>query len=234
LLSTLSEVAIVAPACVLAGWWQATRALAGNQLSWVYSVEWPIFALLAVAGWWHLIHEDPDAYRARKQHPPVGEQDVGGEVNDARLATPAGENERVVGRTVPLLATTLAALIGIEFALGVAAMVSLPIGRPGGWLPVKGEAIYLAHAILGLPIIIGAAVLLDRAKTSARPYQMVAWMTLIGMVLAGSGGLLTAAASLVRFCGIAFMLIGPMLAGLGYLIPALDRTPRKASPVGDV
>ncbi|MGO9198329.1 MAG: hypothetical protein ACLQK4_14520 [Acidimicrobiales bacterium] len=61
---------LVAPGCVVAGWWQATRALAGNGLSWVYSVEWPVFALLAVYAWWHLIHEDPEAYKARKQRPP--------------------------------------------------------------------------------------------------------------------------------------------------------------------
>jgi integral membrane protein len=29
------EVLILAPACVVAGWWQATRALSGNELSWV-------------------------------------------------------------------------------------------------------------------------------------------------------------------------------------------------------
>jgi hypothetical protein len=27
-----------------------TRALGGNSLSWVYSVEWPVFALIAIAG----------------------------------------------------------------------------------------------------------------------------------------------------------------------------------------
>jgi len=64
------EVALIAPACLAAGWWQATRALAGNGLSWFYSVEWPAFAVLAVAGWWHLIHEDPEAYRARKRGSP--------------------------------------------------------------------------------------------------------------------------------------------------------------------
>ncbi len=47
-----------------------TRALGGNGLSWVYSAEWPGFAILAILAWWHLIHEDPEAYRARKQRPP--------------------------------------------------------------------------------------------------------------------------------------------------------------------
>jgi len=30
-------------------------------------VEWPGFAVFAIAGWWHLIHEDPEVRRARKQ-----------------------------------------------------------------------------------------------------------------------------------------------------------------------
>ncbi len=60
---------LIALACLAAGWWQVTRALGGNGLSWFYSAEWPAFAVLAIAGWWHLVHEDPEAYRARKQRP---------------------------------------------------------------------------------------------------------------------------------------------------------------------
>ena len=56
-------------ACLAAGWWQGSRALSGHALSWFYAVEWPGFAVFAIAGWWHLIHEDPEAYRARKQRP---------------------------------------------------------------------------------------------------------------------------------------------------------------------
>jgi hypothetical protein len=35
-------------------------------LSWFYTFEWPILGLVALAGWWHLLHEDPEKYRARK------------------------------------------------------------------------------------------------------------------------------------------------------------------------
>jgi hypothetical protein len=63
-------VIVVAPACLVAAWWQATRALGGHGLSWFYSVEWPVFAVLAVVGWWNLIHEDPEVLKARKQRPP--------------------------------------------------------------------------------------------------------------------------------------------------------------------
>ncbi|MEU7586308.1 hypothetical protein AB0A95_08410 [Micromonospora sp. NPDC049230] len=34
------------------GWWQISRAAAGNSLSWGYAVEWPIFAGFVVYVWW--------------------------------------------------------------------------------------------------------------------------------------------------------------------------------------
>ena len=55
------------PSCLLAGWWQVTRALDGNGLSYLYSVEWPIFALVGIAIWWVQIHTDPDTVGARAQ-----------------------------------------------------------------------------------------------------------------------------------------------------------------------
>jgi hypothetical protein len=69
------EFFLLASACLAAGWWQVTRALTGNGLSWVYSAEWPGFALLAILAWWHLIHEDPEEYRARKQRPAEWDDD---------------------------------------------------------------------------------------------------------------------------------------------------------------
>jgi DNA-binding transcriptional regulator of glucitol operon len=48
----------VVPGCLLAGWWQVHRALSGNLLSYFYSVEWPIFALLGVVAWWQLVHDE--------------------------------------------------------------------------------------------------------------------------------------------------------------------------------
>ena len=50
---------VFVPGCVALTWWQVARALGGNTLSWVYSVEWPIFAAYAVFMWWKLVHEDP-------------------------------------------------------------------------------------------------------------------------------------------------------------------------------
>jgi hypothetical protein len=64
------------PGCLFAGWWQVTRALGGNDLSYLYSVEWPMFAVLGVWVWWVQIHTDPDTVGLRAQR---------------RLAAQAGE-----------------------------------------------------------------------------------------------------------------------------------------------
>lgn len=57
-------VAVVA-ACSFLGWWQLTRAISGNTLSWVYTFEWPFFAVYGFYMWWRLIHE-PESERERR------------------------------------------------------------------------------------------------------------------------------------------------------------------------
>lgn len=57
---------VIVPGCSVAADWQIHRAISGNFLSWLYAVEWPVFAVLAVVGWWQLIHEDPARVEARK------------------------------------------------------------------------------------------------------------------------------------------------------------------------
>jgi DNA-binding transcriptional regulator of glucitol operon len=53
-------VLLFAPGCAAAAWWQITRATDGNGLSYLYAIEWPIFAILGVYFWWMLIHTDYD------------------------------------------------------------------------------------------------------------------------------------------------------------------------------
>ena len=52
---------VFVPGCVALTWWQVSRALGGNTLSWVYTFEWPIFAAYATYMWWKLVHDDPAA-----------------------------------------------------------------------------------------------------------------------------------------------------------------------------
>jgi hypothetical protein len=54
-------VLLAVPGCAIAAWWQVNRAADGNQLSYLYSVMWPVFGLLAIIFWWMLIHTDYEA-----------------------------------------------------------------------------------------------------------------------------------------------------------------------------
>jgi hypothetical protein len=53
------------PGCLIAGWWQVTVALSGNDLAYLYSVEWPVFAVFGVVAWWHFLHDDRETVGIR-------------------------------------------------------------------------------------------------------------------------------------------------------------------------
>ncbi len=59
---------VVAGGCLFAAWWQIHRAMAGNTLSYLYSAEWPAFAVVAGIGWWQMFHDTPEDIAARKAH----------------------------------------------------------------------------------------------------------------------------------------------------------------------
>jgi integral membrane protein len=215
------EVVVVAPGCAVAGWWQATRALSGNGLSWFYSVEWPVFALLAIWGWWHLLHEDPDAYRRRKARLTEDYEETMVEASSRAGSRREGDGEGVVDGSTVRLARALVALVAAEFVLGIAAVVVIPFSRPSGWVPAKGAAVYAAHASLGVVAVLGAIALLVRLRGAPHAAHVVGWLGLVSLVVAGVGGLLTEARSTVRFFGMALMLLGTAFAAFAYMIPTL-------------
>jgi integral membrane protein len=206
-----TEVLIVAPACAVAGWWQATRALAGNGLSWVYSVEWPIFSLLAIWGWWHLVHEDPEAFKQRRLRRRNSGYDVDG-VPEATALDPGSTR----------WARILAVLVGLEMVIGFTALGVVPFNRPSGLEPHKGQVVYALHATVGTLLAVGGLVLLLRLRSSGRVLQLSGWLGLVGLLTAGAGGLLTAVGSLVRFLGIVVMLAGGAVSVFAYMIPTLS------------
>ena len=59
---------VIAAGCLIAAWWQIHRAMAGNTLSYLYSVEWPAFVVVAGIGWWQMFHDTPEDIVARKAH----------------------------------------------------------------------------------------------------------------------------------------------------------------------
>lgn len=210
------EVLIIAPGCVAACWWQATRALGGNGLSWFYSVEWPVFALLAIWGWWYLIHEDPDVYAARRWFRKSEDRSDSGAVGVDTVV------QLTVRKTIANLARVLWALVGLEVALGIGAAVLVPVHRPTGWLPPEQRGIYLAHAALGIPLALGALILLARTVHSTRISKLTGWIGMVGVAIAGLGGLLSVSHPL-RFLALAVMLTGAVLAGFGYSLPSIEK-----------
>jgi DNA-binding transcriptional regulator of glucitol operon len=42
--------------CAAASYWQVGRAIEGNSLSYLYSVEWPVFGVLGILGWIALLN----------------------------------------------------------------------------------------------------------------------------------------------------------------------------------
>lgn len=227
-----AEVLVVVPACVLAGWWQATQALGGNELSWVYSVEWPIFALLAAWGWWHLVHEDPEAFRARRW------RTAGEDAADLANPDPMAPNPTVrVEPEAAQWAAALAIAVWLEFALGWLTLVLVPFGRPSGWLPSRGVDAYGVHASLGVVVALGAVAFLVRARRMSRIARIVGWTGAVSIAVAGLGGLMTAAASLERVLGVMLMFAGAALAGTTYLVPVvLQRQARRvgSGPIPEV
>ncbi len=52
--------------CVAAFWFELSRALGGNALSWAYVFEWPLLGAFAIYMWWQLLHPGRDNRVNRK------------------------------------------------------------------------------------------------------------------------------------------------------------------------
>ena len=49
---------VLLPTFLILAHWQLSRALDGNDLSWMYTIEWPLFAVYALYVWWRLVREE--------------------------------------------------------------------------------------------------------------------------------------------------------------------------------
>lgn len=214
------EVLVVAPGCAAAGWWQATRALAGNGLSWVYSIEWPIFAVIALWGWWFLVHEDPAAYEARRLRRPKGTP-----APVAAVSAALAPVRLTVSRTASGLASGLAVAVAVVFGTGIATLALIPFSRPDGWTPARFAPVYLIHAVLGGALCFGAVAFLALTRQGSRLARMSGTVGFVGVALGGLGGMLTYAHSL-RIVGVLVMLLGVAVAGFGFCLPLFERIER--------
>jgi hypothetical protein len=88
---------VIVPGCAIAAWWQINRAQDGNQLSYLYSVMWPVFGLLGLIFWWMLIHTDYDSVGLRgmrrqqaqraQAHTQVADDIISSRINGAAAST---------------------------------------------------------------------------------------------------------------------------------------------------
>jgi hypothetical protein len=111
--------------------------------------------------------------------------------------------------------------IGIEFALGVACLVLVPVRRPDQWLPPQSRGLYAAHAVLGGLLAIGALAILVAVLDGPRFVRLGAQVGLVGLLLAAGGGMLTVSHSW-RLTGMGLMFAGALVAFFGYVIPLAD------------
>jgi hypothetical protein len=62
--------------CAAAFWFEVRRALGGNELSWAYVFEWPLFAGFAVYMWWQTLHQNRRRQRANSAPKVVAPEHV--------------------------------------------------------------------------------------------------------------------------------------------------------------
>ncbi len=79
--------------CAVAAWWQVGRAVQGNALSFMYSIEWPVFGVLGVLGWFAMLNMEratEEEERERREY----EERMRAEAQAARARADAAAAER--------------------------------------------------------------------------------------------------------------------------------------------
>ncbi|HEX6475698.1 MAG TPA: hypothetical protein VF005_00365 [Acidimicrobiales bacterium] len=100
--AVLLHITLILLVATMAGltWWQASRALSGNTLSYVYAFEWPLLAGVVVYMWWDMLHERPDRSGRRQERP------AGASSNGAAASTngaPARANGAAAPEVTPVV-----------------------------------------------------------------------------------------------------------------------------------
>lgn len=123
--------------------------------------------------------------------------------------------------------TAMAWLVGLDFLLGIGSIIAVPYGRPSAWLPVKGRALYVPHAVLGALLAVGALYLIARYRSATERIPRLAAKTGIAGIIVGVIGGFLAVDHPLRLIGMALMLIGGLVASIGYATPSLSAHDKK-------
>lgn len=130
-------------------------------------------------------------------------------------------NPALSERTVRHIWTAMGAVVGIDLVLGIATIVTVPFRRPNALFPVRGAWVYGAHGALGLVLGAGAVAVLVLSPLAGRMARIGAAMGAVGTAI-GLGGGVFALFQATRLLAMGVMLVGAVVAGIGYLVPALE------------
>jgi hypothetical protein len=158
---------------------------------------------------------------------PIRERDdvVADQRRTSTLAAPDSSVEKVEKASTSRVPWSLMmSAVVLEFVVGLVGMLYVPLERPNGWIARKGEALYLAHALLGGVLGLGAlalVVVVLRQEHAPRLDRIGAITGLCGVVLGAIGGIVCYSHSL-RLLGLAVMFVGISVAFFGYVIPLVS------------
>lgn len=124
-------------------------------------------------------------------------------------------------RMVRRLWSSMAILVAAELALGVVTIVSVPFKRPNTVLPTRATALYAAHGAVGIALGVGALLALVLSSVTGRMARIGAVMGAVGVAIGLAGGL-CATFQTTRLLGMAAMMVGVVVAGVGYMVPSLE------------
>jgi hypothetical protein len=114
--------------------------------------------------------------------------------------------------------------VGLEFIVGMAALVVFPTGRPSGWIPVEGRVVYLIHAAAGGLVGLAALALVAASVGAGRLFFVSAAVGAVGMALAAGGGVLSVDHA-TRIVGMGLMAVGGLVSLVAYVVPVIESLP---------
>jgi hypothetical protein len=138
------------------------------------------------------------------------------------LREPRQLSPRAVRRAWNLMAL----LVGMELVLGIVTIVLVPYSRSGGVVPSRNGWIFVLHGGVGAALGAGALGVLVVSATADRLARIGAVLGAVGVGVGLVGGLLATVHS-SRLLGVGLMLVGVVVAGIGYLVPAMEEMGRK-------
>jgi hypothetical protein len=177
------------------------------------------------------------AYNALVHLAPVRSPEVAGPTGPGVGMTTGGSDParalgapaiRSVHTRLPAQATlerraTWLALLGLVVVvtgLGLAVLVVVPSTRRTGWIPTQGAVVYALHAVSGFVLALAGTWVLVAANRAGRPLRISATIGIVGVAFGTIGGLV-AVFHPIRLLGIALMVVGALVASVGYLMPAV-------------